>query len=55
VGFLEDGTMFDNSYNRGQPVFFVLGGGQVVKGWENVLPVLSKGEKARIKLTPEVI
>ena len=25
IGYLEDGTMIDNSYTRGQPLYFVLG------------------------------
>ncbi len=54
VGYLENGTMFDNSYDRGQPIFFVFGAGHVIPGWETVLPLLSKGEKARITVAPEV-
>jgi len=54
VGYLADGTMFDNSYNRGQPVCFILGGGHVIPGWENVIPMLSKGEKARVVIPPHL-
>ena len=54
TGYLEDGTCFDDSYQRGQPVFFVLGAEQVLRGWEMVLPILSRGERARIVLQPEV-
>jgi len=50
VGYLEDGTMFDNSYSRGQPVYFVYGAGQVIPGWESALHLLSKGEKASITI-----
>jgi FK506-binding protein 1 len=53
-GFLEDGTCIDDSFERGQPVYFVLGAEQVLKGFEVVLPVLSRGEKARITLTHDV-
>lgn len=53
-GFLEDGTCFDDSFRRGQPIFFVLGAEQVLKGWEMVLPILSRGERARITLPAEV-
>jgi hypothetical protein len=42
IGYLADGTMFDNSYNRGQPVYFILGGGHVIQGWEQVIPMVSK-------------
>ena len=34
VGTLEDGTEFDNSLNRGQPIEFTLGVGQVIQGWD---------------------
>ena len=54
VGWLADGTMFDNSYNRGQPVYFILGAGHVIPGWENVLPTLSKGCKAKITIPPHL-
>lgn len=54
IGWLADGTMFDNSYNRGQPVYFILGAGHVIPGWENVIPMLSKGEKAKITIPPHL-
>lgn len=36
-GTLEDGTEFDSSYNRGDPLTFTLGSGQVIKGWDQGL------------------
>mmetsp|Transcript_4238 Transcript_4238/g.5822 ORF Transcript_4238/g.5822 Transcript_4238/m.5822 type:complete len:141 (+) Transcript_4238:6-428(+) len=54
AGFLEDGSCFDNTYNRGQPIYFILGAKQVIAAWEDVLPVLSRGEKARIVVPPEL-
>jgi FKBP-type peptidyl-prolyl cis-trans isomerase len=33
-GFLQDGSMFDSSYDRGQPLNFRLGAGQVIRGEE---------------------
>jgi|TARA_A100001035_G_scaffold27356_1_gene18378 FK506-binding protein 1 len=54
IGYLADGSMFDNSYQRGQPVNFILGGGHVIEGWERILPMLSKGEKARITVPPHL-
>jgi FK506-binding protein 1 len=34
VGYLSDGTMFDNSYVRDRPLCFILGERQVIAGWE---------------------
>ena len=50
IGYLADGSMFDNSYQRGQPVNFILGG----EGWERIIPMLSKGEMARITVPPHL-
>jgi len=33
LGYLQDGTLFDDSYQRGQPIYFILGSEQVLKGW----------------------
>ena len=54
IGFLDDGSCFDNSYKRGQALYFILGAEQVIPAWEEVLPILSRGEKARIVVPPEV-
>ena len=45
-GTLTDGTMFDNSFQRGQSFEFPLGGGQVIKGWDEGIALLNKGAKA---------
>jgi FKBP-type peptidyl-prolyl cis-trans isomerase len=46
-GQLEDGTVFDSSYQRKQPIDFVLGVGQVIKGWDEGLQLMQVGDKAR--------
>lgn len=33
-GMLEDGTVFDSSYERGKPFQCVIGTGRVIKGWD---------------------
>ena len=45
-GSLLDGTVFDSSYKRNQPIDFALGVGQVIKGWDEGIALLSKGAKA---------
>lgn len=54
IGYLQDGTMFDNSYERGQPMYFVLGAGHVIPGWESVMPQLSKGSRVRLTIPPHL-
>ncbi len=44
-GTLMDGTLFDSSYKRGEPIAFVVGKGQVIKGWDEALLDMKKGEK----------
>ena len=45
-GSLLDGTIFDSSYKRNEPIDFPLGVGQVIKGWDEGIALLSKGAKA---------
>ena len=45
-GRLLDGTVFDSSYKRNAPIDFTLGEGQVIKGWDEGIALLSKGAKA---------
>lgn len=51
TGKLLDGTKFDSSYDRGQPIDFPVGKGQVIKGWEEALLGMKKGEK-RVLIIP---
>lgn len=44
-GFLEDGTKFDSSYEKGKPFQFVFGTGRVIKGWDMGLLGMKEGGK----------
>jgi len=46
VGKLDDGTVFDNSYNRGEPIEFPIGVGYVIPGWDEGIQLLEEGDKA---------
>ena len=45
-GMLLDGTVFDSSFKRNQPIGFTLGIGQVIKGWDEGISLLGIGDKA---------
>lgn len=47
-GQLADGTVFDSSYKRNEPIDFPLGIGQVIKGWDEGIQLLNVGDKARL-------
>jgi peptidylprolyl isomerase len=46
-GTLVDGTVFDSSYQRDQPIEFSVGEGQVIPGWDEGILLLNKGAAAR--------
>jgi FKBP-type peptidyl-prolyl cis-trans isomerase len=46
-GQLLDGTVFDSSYKRKQPLEFSVGIGQVIAGWDEGILLLKVGDKAR--------
>ena len=43
TGWLVNGTKFDSSLDRGQPISFLLGVGQVIKGWDEGLAGMKPG------------
>ncbi|KAG6787416.1 hypothetical protein Peur_048979 [Populus x canadensis] len=49
-GKLTDGTVFDSSFERGDPIAFELGSGQVIKGWDQGLLGACVGEKRKLKI-----
>jgi len=54
TGTLRDGTEFDSSYPRGQPLPFTLGASQVIKGWDQGVLGMCEGEKRRLVIPPEL-
>jgi|SRR5699024_8430517 len=51
-GTLLDGTVFDSSIERGEPVTFPLG--DVIEGWQEALQLMTVGDKWRLVLPPEL-
>ena len=46
TGKLIDGTKFDSSYDRNEPIEFPLGEGRVIPGWDEGIALLKVGDKA---------
>lgn len=53
-GMLPSGEMFDNSYQAGQPIQFILGAGRVIRGWDEGIALLNKGTEATLFIPPEL-
>ncbi len=53
-GQLFDGTVFDSSYKRKQPLEFAVGVGQVIAGWDEGILLLNVGDKARMVIPSEL-
>jgi len=51
-GKFEDGTVFDSSEKHGKPLEIEVGSGQVIKGFDDALIGMKKGEEKEIKLSP---
>ena len=54
TGWLTDGKKFDSSKDRGQPVSFPLGGGRVIKGWDEGVVGMKVGGKRELLIPPEL-
>ncbi|MDB4945150.1 MAG: FKBP-type peptidyl-prolyl cis-trans isomerase [Labilithrix sp.] len=54
VGTLMDGKKFDSSRDRGQGFTFALGGGQVIKGWDQGVQGMKVGGLRKLTIPPEL-
>ena len=54
TGTLLDGTKFDSSYDRGQPLAFPLGQHLVIPGWEQGLIGMRVGGKRKLTIPPSL-
>jgi len=53
-GQLLDGTVFDSSYKRKEPIDFNVGLGQVISGWDEGIQLLKVGDKARFVIPSDL-
>ncbi len=51
-GYLTNGTKFDSSVDRGKPFSFVLGTGEVIKGWDKGVAGMREGGKRKLTIPP---
>ena len=54
TGVLTNGTKFDSSLDRGQPIEFVLGSGMVIKGWDQGIDGMKVGGKRKLTIPPDL-
>ena len=52
-GTLNDGTVFDSSYERGQPLEFICGMGMMIRGYDEAVATMEVGQSIDIHLTPD--
>lgn len=54
TGWLEDGTKFDSSVDRGTPFGFQLGAGKVIKGWDTGVAGMKVGGKRKLVIPSDM-
>ena len=54
TGWLKSGKKFDSSVDRGEPFVFVIGAGQVIKGWDEGVATMKVGGKRKLIIPPQL-
>jgi FKBP-type peptidyl-prolyl cis-trans isomerase FkpA len=54
TGWLQNGTRFDSSHDRNEPFEFELGGGRVIRGWDEGVQGMKVGGKRKLTIPPEM-
>ncbi|HEX5773220.1 MAG TPA: FKBP-type peptidyl-prolyl cis-trans isomerase [Geomobilimonas sp.] len=54
TGWLENGTKFDSSVDRGEPFVFTIGAGQVIPGWDEGVMSMKIGGKRKLIVPPQL-
>lgn len=54
TGWFTDGGKFDSSVDRGEPFEFVLGAGQVIRGWDLGVAQMCIGDKVKLTIPPDL-
>ena len=54
TGWLTDGTKFDSSLDRNDPFSFPLGGGRVIRGWDEGVQGMRIGGKRKLTIPPQL-